>query len=92
MRVTRVITKQGHPVPSSAHSPKGPFPPELFAAPEIITEYTSFDDDNPIGATAQNNFKSPKMFRCNECSMVIFEHEMPDHVCERTEDVDGSYA
>lgn len=80
--IKRIVTKQGHPVPSSSHSPRGPFPAEIFQQPEIITDYESFDDDNPVGSTAQNNFKSPKMFRCKECAVIVFEHEIPDHVCQ----------
>ena len=92
MRITRrVATKQGHPIPSNSHSPRGPFPAEIFSEPEIITDYQSFDDDIPVGATAQNNFRSPRLFRCNNCSMVVFEHEMPNHWCDDVEDeeVDG---
>lgn len=90
MRIQRVITKQGHPVPKSAHSPKGPFAPELFVEPEVITEYTPFDHDMPRGATAQNGFKSPRMFRCSYCTMVVLEHEMSDHICQGDEDGEDS--
>lgn len=86
MRIQRVVTKQGHKIPSSSHAPRGPFPPELFAEPEIVTDYAPFDNDMPIGATSQNNFTSAKMFRCNGCNVVILENEIPGHVCE---DLDG---
>ena len=92
MRITRVITKQGHPVPSHSHSPRGPFPPEIFKDPEITTEYESFDDDNPVGSTAQNDFKSPKVFKCSVCSVVVYEHEIPSHVCSEADELDGTYA
>lgn len=86
MRIQRVITKQGHPVPQTAHNPKGPFPPELFKATEIVTDYIPFDDDMPQGATAQNNFTEPKLFKCKYCSEYVYEHQIPDHVCEGIED------
>ena len=86
MRIERIVTKQGHPVPETAHSPKGPFPPELFSEPELITEYTPFDEEHPRGATAQTSFKSPRMFRCNYCTDVVLEHEMSDHICKGVHD------
>ena len=82
MRVQRIITKQGHPVPQTAHSPKGPFPPELMREPEIITDYIPFDDDIPIGGTVQNKFTEPKKFRCRYCGEIMYQHKIPDHVCE----------
>jgi len=89
MRVPRVITKQGHPVPSSSYSARGPFPPELFMATEIISEYTSIDSEVPIGGTAQNNFTAPKLFKCSVCSMLVLEQEIPDHVCPEAEEDSG---
>lgn len=90
MRIERVVTKQGHPVPKSAHSPKGPFPSELFVEPKVITDYESFDTEIPRGATAQNNFKSPRMFRCSYCTVVVLEHEMPNHTCSGAPDGENS--
>lgn len=80
------MTKQGHPVPKTAHNPKGPFPSELYQNTEIITEYIPFDNDVPIGATAQNDFKEPKLFRCKFCRRAVYEHQIPDHICEGIED------
>ena len=82
MRIERIITKQGHPVPQTAHSPKGPFPAELMQDPEIIVDYIPFDQDIPIGGTVQNNFKEPRQFRCNYCGEIMYEHKTADHICE----------
>ena len=90
MRIQRVVTKQGHAVPNNSHAPQGPFPPELFRDPVIITEYTSLDDEHPEGATAQNEFRSPRMFRCNYCKLVVLEHEMANHICSGGEDGEDS--
>jgi hypothetical protein len=90
--VQRIITKQGHPVPSSSYAPRGPFPPELFIDPEIITDYVPFDEEYDRGATAQTDFKSPKLFRCKECTMIVLEHEVPDHRCEEMGEQDGEDA
>jgi hypothetical protein len=89
MRIQRVVTKQGHAVPSSSHAPRGPFPPELFREPEMISDYTPIDDDVPIGGTAQNNFRAPKLFRCKSCSVLVLEYELDEHVCPEAEDSSG---
>jgi hypothetical protein len=82
MRVQRIVTKQGHPVPKTAGYAKGPFPPELYQKPELITEYQALDDDVPSGATAQNNFVEPRAFKCKFCGEVMYEHKTVDHICE----------
>jgi len=42
MTLIRKFAVQGHSVPSSAHSPRGPFPPEVLARPEMaVDEYHS---------------------------------------------------
>lgn len=83
--IERVITKQGHPVPKSAHHPKGPFPPELFAKPEVISDYVPLDVEIPVGGTAQNGFEEPKVFKCRFCQELVYEHKIPDHICEGEE-------
>jgi len=90
--VQRIITKQGHAVPSSSHAPRGPFPAELYESPEIITDYVPFDEEYERGATAQTDFKSPKLFRCKECAVIVLEHEVPDHWCEGTGEDNGEDA
>jgi hypothetical protein len=77
---------QGHPVPKTAHRPKGPFPAELYAQPEIINDYEKpYSDDgsnfNP-GSTAQNNFQGWRWLRCYECNGRVREDETEDHECE----------
>jgi hypothetical protein len=82
VRIERVITKQGHPVPKTAGYAKGPFPPEIYLPTEIIVDYEPLDQDTPVGATAQNNFVEPRQFRCKICTEIMFEHKTSDHVCE----------
>jgi len=86
MRIERVITKQGHAVPKTAGYAKGPFPPELYQRPEVITDYIPADDDVPVGGTAQNNFKEPRIIRCRFCEETMYEHKTTEHVCEGDED------
>lgn len=90
MRIQRIETKQGHPVPKSAHHPRGPFPPELMRKPEVITEYVPADEEIPEGGTSQNNFVQPKMFKCKLCSGYVYEHQIPDHLCGELNDGEDS--
>jgi hypothetical protein len=85
MRIERIATRQGHPVPETAHQPKGPFPPELFESPQVISDYVPQPDGGtaiPVGGTAQNNFTAVKWFRCRVCDDVLREQEVDDHNCE----------
>lgn len=85
MRIERIVTRQGHPVPETAHHPKGPFPPELFQSPEVVTDYVPQPDggaDVPVGGTAQNNFAPIRWFRCKLCAEQLREAEVMGHDCE----------
>lgn len=66
--------------------PKGPFPPELFQNPEVINDYAqAFPEDGedfPLGATAQNNFRPLKWYRCYDCHDKVREDELELHECE----------
>lgn len=86
MRIQRIETKQGHPVPKSAHAPRGPFPPELRQRPQVIVDYVPEDEEIATGATAQNNYTEPKVFRCKLCLDYLYEHQIPDHQCKEEED------
>ena len=79
--IQRIETKQGHPVPKSAGPAKGPFPPELYAQPEVITEYPPEIEDVPVGGTAQNNFRPPKVFKCRDCDELVLEYNISNHIC-----------
>ena len=85
MRLQRHNAVQVHPVPSHIVTPQGPFPREMFAEPEIIDNYdpeASEDGSNfPIGATAQNNFKSPRIMICSHCEARVPENKTGDHTC-----------
>jgi hypothetical protein len=85
MRIERIITRQGHPVPETAHQPKGPFPPELFESEGVVSDYVPQPDGGvevPFGATAQNNFQASRWFRCKICAEHLREAEVMDHDCE----------
>lgn len=86
MRIQRVATKQGHPVPSRVMSPMGPFPSDLYVREAVITDYAPQSDGGgdeiPDEGTAQNNYQPYRWFRCRECGVVVREDEVPDHLCE----------
>ena len=86
MKIERIITKQGHPVPRTAHRPNGPFPPELLEQPRVIYDYPRQGDDgglqDELEGTAQNNFKPLRWFKCNVCEDTIPETQLETHICE----------
>jgi hypothetical protein len=77
---------QGHPVPKNYRRPSGPFPPEIFKAPEVVTAHESPYDDTggnfKLGATSQNNFEGYRWLRCYDCHTRVREDETEDHECE----------
>jgi hypothetical protein len=85
MKIVRVQAVQAHPVPKRVHEPYGPFPVELFDEPEIIYDYASEDDDGSSslepGATAQNNYRPARYFRCRHCDLRVTEEEIEAHIC-----------
>ncbi len=79
VRVERKKAVQTHPVPEKVTAPRGPFPDEMFAEPEIISA-SEFQEFEP-GATAQNNFKPEKYLRCAACLARVKASETEDHIC-----------
>ena len=86
MKITRVKAVQAHPVPAVVYEPKGPFPAHIFEEPEIVTEYEIEADEHgenfEPGATAQNNYKPVKYYRCKACWERVSERELSSHDCE----------
>jgi hypothetical protein len=94
-RVQRIAAPQAHPIPSHAHMPSGPFPPELTqgdpaSEPKMVIEYNpAFPEDGsdmPIGGTAQNKFKADRWLRCVDCFERVKEAETDLHTCEVSDD------
>lgn len=86
MKIEKIITKQGHPVPSTVMRPRGPFPPELLAEPKIVYDYDRQSDNGgeelPIEGTAQNDYREKKWYRCNLCESLVSEAQIETHICE----------
>ena len=84
MRIQRHNAVQVHPVSDHMHDPRGPFPREIFEEPEIVTDNfdkTEYGQDIPIGSTAQNNFKAPRILICSLCEARVAENKTGDHDC-----------
>ena len=85
MRITRIDAPQAHPVPKQVLEPQGPFPRELFNEKPLVDEYTpelAEDGANfPMGATAQNNYRGPKILICSNCHARVPETKTGDHYC-----------
>lgn len=77
--VERIQAVQAHPIPSRVSDPRGPFPEELLAEPEIIVPNTR--DDYAKGATVQNNFNPPRYLICGVCRAKVLQTETDKHVC-----------
>ena len=56
------------------------------AQPEIITDYAPEQNEDgwgfELGATAQNNFKPEKRYRCRYCRTLVLENQLDYHDCE----------
>jgi hypothetical protein len=80
VRVLRRAATQAHAVPQTASHPKGPFSTEVLAKPVVVHED---HDDNPypFGATAQNDYRGTRMYRCKNCLGVVAEYEVESHTC-----------
>jgi len=94
-RITRIQTKQGHPLPTVGGY-VGPFSPELYRTPPVVEEYEQISGNGgpeiPEGGTAQNNFRPLKWYKCRLCEEYVNERELSEHVCpDYTSQYDEGY-
>jgi hypothetical protein len=75
MPIIRLFAKQGHAVPTGVHSPRGPFPPELYQSSPVVY-------DNYQGDSLHETFDDVSLYRCKECGEVLYEDELDEHECE----------
>jgi hypothetical protein len=80
MPLIRKFAVQGHPVPSGAHSPRGPFPPEIFARNPVAR------DDSTHSDSLHEALDDVRMFRCRYCADVLYEDELDTHDCNQEEE------
>jgi len=74
MKLIRKFAVQGHSIPQSTHSPRGPFPPEVLAGPQMTLE-EGHADSLHVG------LDDVRFFQCKECHTVLETHELEDHDC-----------
>ena len=75
MPIIRKFAVQGHAVPSVAHSPRGPFPSEVLAQPQMEVEENHSDSLHP-------GLDDYRLFRCRLCQEILLEAELDIHECE----------
>jgi hypothetical protein len=67
VHIIRRIAKQGHYVPPHSHSPRGPFPPELFRqAPIRYPDEPAYEDGE-------------ELYLCRACGEHLYESELDEH-------------
>ena len=86
MRTRTVQAEQAHYVPPAPHLPHGPFPQELYVREPIVYDNEPEPDGGgpviPEGATAQNDYRPLKWYRCRFCLETVREDELEAHRCE----------
>ena len=75
MPVIRKFAVQGHAIPSIVHEPRGPFPPEVLAEPEMTID-PSHSDSLHVG------FDNIRFFKCRHCDAILVQEDLDDHICE----------
>lgn len=75
MKVIRKFAVQGHAVPLTQHSPRGPFPFEVLAGPKMAKEYTHSD-------SLHAGLDDTRFFKCRDCGEVLLEDALSNHDCE----------
>jgi hypothetical protein len=73
--IIRKFAVQGHAVPSGPYGAYGPFPRELYSQPRG-------EDDFEYGDSLHEALDDVRMFRCKDCSDVLYEDELDAHECE----------
>jgi hypothetical protein len=75
MPLIRKFAIQGHAIPAMAHSPRGPFPPEVLEQPRMAVEdYHS--DSLHVG------LDDVRFFKCRNCDEIMLEEQLDTHECD----------
>lgn len=75
MKVIRKFAVQGHAIPTASHSPRGPFPPEVLAGPQM--DQSEYHSDSLHVALDAVHF-----FKCKNCDSILETNELKDHNCD----------
>jgi hypothetical protein len=75
MPIIRKFAIQGHAIPAISHSPRGPFPPEVLAQPQMhVDEHHS--DSLHVG------LDDVRFFKCKNCDEILLQEELDEHECD----------
>jgi hypothetical protein len=80
MPLIRKFAVQGHAVPNGYSSPRGPFPPEIFA------QNPRAEDEFPHSDSLHEALDNIRMFRCKDCNDILYEDELHTHDCNQEEE------
>jgi hypothetical protein len=80
MPLIRKFAVQGHAVPNGYSSPRGPFPPEIFA------QNPRAEDELPHSDSLHEALDDVRLFRCRYCEYVLYEDELYTHDCNQEEE------
>jgi hypothetical protein len=75
MPIIRKFAVQGHAVPNTSHSPRGPFPPEILEQPRMNYETEHSD-------SLHEGLDDIRFFKCRNCHELLLEEHLDDHECE----------
>jgi hypothetical protein len=79
MPIIRKFAVQGHPIPKTAHAPRGPFPPE------VISQSSVYYGEETYGDSLHEALDDIRLFRCKDCATILYEDELSAHQCEDDE-------
>jgi hypothetical protein len=75
MPLIRKFAVQGHAVPATAHSPRGPFPPEILEQPRM-------QDNDYQSDSLHAGLDDVRFFKCKNCDEIMLEAELDTHECD----------
>jgi hypothetical protein len=70
---------QGHAIPKSSHTPRGPFPPEVLAGPQMEQDLEHADSLHVA-------LDDVRFFKCKDCERILEELELEEHQCDEWDD------
>ena len=74
MKLIRKFAVQGHEVPETAHSPQGPFPPEIMRGPQLAYEESHAD-------SLHEALDTVRLFKCKHCDSILYQDQLSNHEC-----------
>jgi hypothetical protein len=79
MKLIRKFAVQGHAIPKSSHTPRGPFPPEVLAGPQMEQDLEHADSLHVA-------LDDVRFFKCKDCERILEELELEEHQCDEWDD------